>query len=139
MIFVDTNVVSETLRKSPDPRVRDWLIRFDPELALPTVVIGEISFGIQRIRADERAARLARGLEEWRMRFADRTFAFTDLAALAYGQIMGDAVRSGRPMSAPDGMIAAITLVNRGVLATRNVADFEAIPELQVTNPWEFH
>lgn len=50
MIFLDTNVVSETLRKAPDPAVVAWLTRFDAEIALPTIVIGEIAFGIRKIR-----------------------------------------------------------------------------------------
>jgi predicted nucleic acid-binding protein len=43
-----------------------------------------------------------------RHRFADRTFASTEAAALAYGDSMGAALRQGRAMTAPDGMIAAI-------------------------------
>jgi predicted nucleic acid-binding protein len=64
LIFADTNVVSETLRKTPDKHVLDWLIRFDAEIALPTVTIAEIAFGIHRIRTDQRPARLTRGTED---------------------------------------------------------------------------
>lgn len=137
MIFLDTNVISETLRKAPDPAVIAWLTRFDAELALPTVTIGEIAFGIERIRPDERALRLARGLAEWRRRFAGRIYGLTEDAALAYGEIMGGAIRRGRPMSAPDGMIAAITRINGGRLATRNHADFETTG-LDLVSPWDF-
>jgi hypothetical protein len=35
-------------------------------------------------------------------------------------------------------MIAAISIVNRSALATRNIADFRAIPELELLNPWDF-
>lgn len=137
MIFLDTNVVSETLRKTPDPGVIAWLVRNDAELALPTVTIAEIAFGIGKIRPDQRAARLEQGLASWRHRFADRIFAFTEAAALAYGDIMSAALRQGRPMTAPDGMIAAITRVNDGRLATRNLADFATIG-LELICPWEF-
>jgi hypothetical protein len=51
---------------------------------------------------------LEQGLAEWRRRFADRMFGLTEEAALAYGEIMGQAVRRGHAMSAPDAMIAAI-------------------------------
>ena len=74
MIFLDTNVVSETLRKSPDPRVLTWLVRYDAELALPTVTIAEMAFGIAKILPGQRAARLEQGLADWRHRFADRIF-----------------------------------------------------------------
>lgn len=137
MIFLDTNVISETLRRAPDPGVLSWLLRHDAELALPTVTIAEIAFGIGKIRPEERAKRLEQGLASWRHRFADRIFAFTENAALAYGEIMSAALRRGRPMSAPDGMIAAITLINGGRLATRNVEDFAATG-IDLQCPWNF-
>lgn len=114
-----------------------WLVRYDAELALPTVTIAEIAFGIQKIRPDQRAERLEQGLAEWRRRFADRIFSLTEEAALAYGEIMGAAVRRGRGMSAPDGMIAAIARVNGGRLATRNLTDFETTG-LDIMSPWDF-
>ncbi|KPH05530.1 type II toxin-antitoxin system VapC family toxin (plasmid) [Rhizobium acidisoli] len=137
MIFLDTNVVSETLKKFPNEAVTAWLVRHDAELALPTVTIAEIAFGIQKIRPDQRAERLERGLSEWRRRFADRIFGLTEEAALAYGDIMGDAARRGRGMSAPDGMIAAIARVNGSRLATRNLDDF-ATTGLELISPWTF-
>lgn len=137
MIFLDTNVVSETLRKSPDEAVIAWLVRHDAELALPTVTIAEIAYGIAKIRPDERAARLEKGLADWRRRFADRIFGLTEEAALAYGEIMGEASRQGVGMSAPDGMLAAIARVNGGRLATRNLKDFGATG-IELISPWDF-
>ena len=137
MIFLDTNVVSESLKKAPDDAVVAWLIRHDAELALPTVTIAEIAFGIQKIRPDQRADRLDQKLSDWRRRFADRIFGLTEDAALAYGDIMGTAAQQGRAMSVPDGMIAAIVRVNGGRLATRNQADF-ATTGLDLISPWEF-
>ncbi len=137
MIFLDTNVVSETFRREPDEAVIAWLLRHDAELALPTVTIAEIAFGIEEVRPDQRAGRLEQGLSDWRRRFADRIFGFTEDAALAYGEIMGRAARLGRPMSAPDGMIAAITRINGGRLATRNLTDF-ATTGLDLVSPWKW-
>ncbi|MGO4639091.1 type II toxin-antitoxin system VapC family toxin [Mesorhizobium sp. 2RAF45] len=137
MIFVDTNVISESLKKTPDPAVLAWLVRNDAELALPTVTIAEVAFGIQKVRPDKRADRLEQGLSRWRHRFADRIFGLTEEAALAYGEIMGAATRQGRGMSAPDGMIAAIARVNGGRLATRNLNDF-GTTSLDLISPWNF-
>jgi len=137
LIFLDTNVVSETLRKAPDPAVLAWLVRFDAELALPTVTIAELAFGIAKIKPDQRAALIELGLADWRRRFADRIFGLTEEAALAYGEIMGAAFRQGLGMSAPDGMIAAIARVNGGRLATRNPADFRTTG-LDLISPWDF-
>ena len=137
MIFLDTNVVSETLRKTPNAAVIAWLVRNDAELALPAVTIAEIAFGIGKIRPDHRAVRLEQGLASWRHRFADRIFPFTEAAALAYGDIMSAALRQGQPITAPDGMIAAIVRINAGRLATRNLPDFETTG-LELICPWDF-
>jgi hypothetical protein len=137
VIFLDTSVISETLKKAPDLAVLAWLSRFDGELALSTVAIAEIAYGIEKIRPDQRATRLAGGLEEWRKRFADRIFAFTEPAARVYGVTMGEASRSGRLMLILDAMIAAIARVNGGRLATRNLADF-GNAGLEVISPWDF-
>jgi predicted nucleic acid-binding protein len=93
------------------------------------VAIAEIAFGIQEILPDQRAKRLDLGLTGWRQRFADRIFGLTEEAALAYGEIMAAASRQGRGMSAPDGMIAAITRVN--------VSDFSTTG-LALISPWKF-
>lgn len=40
-------------------------------------------------------------------------------------------------MSAPDGIVAAIALVNRGRLATRNLSGFRTTG-LDLISPWDF-
>lgn len=128
-------MISETLRPSPEPIVLDWLVRHDAEIALSSVVIAELAFGIHKLRPDRRAKRLMHGLDAWRKRFAGRIHAFTEDAALIYGQLMGERARSGRPLSAQDGMIAAIASEHGCPLATRNLRDFQDTG-IQVVNPW---
>lgn len=136
MIFLDTNVISETLRSKPHEGVAAWLKRFDIELALSTVVIAEVAHGIRKIRPDQRADRWGENLQDWRRRLSGQIFPFSEDAALMYGELMGDASRQGRAMSVPDGMIAAIARVNQGKLATRNTAHFKHC-RLDLINPWE--
>jgi predicted nucleic acid-binding protein len=135
LILLDTNVVSEAFNQRPNEAVISWLKRFDVELALPSISIAEISYGIEKLAIEQRSARLETGLASTRQRFAGRILSFDETAALAFGKIMGDASRSGRSMSPLDGMIAAIALVNNARLATRNVAHFEHC-ELDLINPW---
>ncbi len=135
MFFLDTNVISELMRKAPDPSVVGWLERHDAELALSTIVIGEIAFGVEKIAPEQRARRLARDFDALRRRYADRIFAFTEVAALAYGALMGERTRAGRPMPIADAMIAAIAKTHRAGLATRNLADFQG-SGLELVSPW---
>lgn len=137
MIFLDTNVVSETIRDPGSEAVLSWIKRFEPELALSTVVIAEIAYGVAKIRPEQRAGRLAEGLGRVRRRFAGRLHAFNEEAAIVYGDVMGAAARAGRPISPTDGMIAATCVAARGRLATRNTRHFQ-FAGLQLINPWEF-
>src|SRR5262249_37740636 len=127
----------ETLKEPPSEAVIAWLVRHDVELALSTVTIAEIAFGMQKMRPDGRAKRLERGLSDWRRRFADRIYGLTEEAAMAFGEIMGAAVRQGRSMSAPDGMICCNCAGQWRAPCQRDLGDF-ATAGLDLVSPWEF-
>ena len=135
MIFLDTNVIAETLKPRPSARVIEWLTAHDAVISLPSISLAELAYGIERIRPDERAGRLEKGLSAWRGRFRDQIQSFTQTDALAYGQLMGSAARSGRTMSVPDGLIAAMALARGWALATRNIKDFEPTG-IELIDPW---
>ena len=135
MIFLDTNVVSELVKAQPNAQVISWLTQHDQALALSTIVLAEITYGIEKIRPDERAVRLAGFPAELQRRYAGRLYAFDEASALLYGVLMGHARRQGCALTTADGMIAAIALRYQGELATRNVDDF-VLPNLVVRNPW---
>ncbi|TVS13776.1 MAG: type II toxin-antitoxin system VapC family toxin [Wenzhouxiangella sp.] len=135
MIFLDTNVISETLKPRPSLRVTEWLTAHDAMISLPSITLAELAYGIERIRPDERAARLEKGLSAWRARFRDRIQSFTETDALAYGQLMGSATRNGHALSIPDGLIAAMSLTRGWALATRNLRDFEPTG-IELIDPW---
>ena len=135
MIFLDTNVVSELVKPQPNAQVISWLTKHDFSLALSTIVLAEITYGIEKIRPDERARRLEGFPAELQRRYARRLYSFDQESALLYGVLMGHSRRQGRMLSTADGMIAAIALRHGGELATRNVDDF-MLPNLIVHNPW---
>lgn len=135
MIFLDTNVVSELVKPQPNSNVIAWLTKHDLSLALCTIVLAEITYGIEKIRPDERARRLEGFPAELQRRYQGRLYSFDQESALLYGVLMGYSRRHGRIPSTADGMIAAIAQRNQGELATRNVDDF-VLPNLVVHNPW---
>ncbi len=135
MIIVDTNVLSASARPQPDPRVVSWINAHDADLALTTITLAEISFGIERTREAGRAKRLTQFFEQARAHFSGRILDFDEEAALIYGKILGAASLRGRPASIPDGMIAAIALQHRAAVATRNARDFEVLG-VRAINPW---
>lgn len=135
MILLDTNVIAETMRPAPEPRVLAWLERHQGDLATTAVGLSELSYGIARIRPEQRAIRLQINLDAWVERLSGRIYAFDENAALICGEIRGLAARLGRPLAIVDAMIAATALRHEAALATRNVRDFD-VPDLVVIDPW---
>jgi predicted nucleic acid-binding protein len=135
VILLDTNVLSELAKPRPDPRVVAWTRRSAGALAIPTIAVAEMAYGIEKLSRGRRREALLEALRRLVIEFADRLFAFNLEAAWAYGRIMATARRSGRPMSVPDAAIAAIAEVNGCALATRNVGDF-APTGLDLVDPW---
>ena len=67
MILVDTNVVSEPLRRAPEPRVAEWLDAQALEtLYLSAISVAELRFGIKSSVAVRVAASAA--TTAWRRR-----------------------------------------------------------------------
>ena len=127
--------MSELVKPQPDRKVIAWLSAHDLSLRLSTIVLAEITFGIEKVKLSERARRLEGFPAELQKRFQGRIHNFDEQSALLYGVLMGHARRNGRIMSTADGMIAAIALRHKAALATRNVDDF-VLPNLIVHNPW---
>jgi predicted nucleic acid-binding protein len=135
LILLDTNVLSELAKPEPDPQVVAWTRRSAPALALPTIAVAEMTYGIEKLVAGRRRQVLLDALRRLVLEFSDRVFDFNMPAAWAYGHILADARRAGQPMAVPDAAIAAIAKANGCALATRNIKDL-ATTGLQLVNPW---
>ena len=49
MILLDTNVLSELTRPTPSVQVVTWLAVNEPSLAVPTIALAEVRYGISRL------------------------------------------------------------------------------------------
>jgi predicted nucleic acid-binding protein len=136
VILLDTNVLSELAKPRPDPDVVSWLRRSAAALAVPTLAVAEMAFGIEKLAHGRRRDDLLAALQRLITEFADRLLDFNIKAAWAYGGILATARRAGRPMSVQDAAIAAIAAANDCALATRNINDF-AGTGLEIINPWQ--
>ena len=138
MIVVDTNVVSEMMRASPEQAVVSWLN--DQEAAalfLTTVSIGEIGYGLEILPRGKRRLQLEQGFERVIAEaFAGRILVFDEEAARHYGVMMGRRKAIGRPLSTLDGQIASIARAKGFAVATRNVRDFVECG-VEIVNPFE--
>ena len=137
MILVDTNVVSEPLRRAPEPRVARWLDRQALEtLYLSAITVAELRLGVLSLPAGRRRKRLHQDLEGRVLpMFAGRVLAFDLAASQSYAELMAKARSGGRTIPVPDAYIAAIAAANGMMVATRDTAPFEAA-ELKTVDPW---
>lgn len=137
MMLLDTNVVSEVMKTSPAETVLEWLNKQESSsLYVSSITIGEIAYGL-RIQPDgKRRSQLSDKFEQFiALAFAQRVLVYDEAAARIYGEIMGMRKELGRPMSAPDGQIAAIARSNHLTVATRNIVDFEET-EVDLIDPF---
>jgi toxin FitB len=131
LYLVDTNVVSEARRGSPQALA--WLRSVRPDkVYLSALTLGEIMRGatLRRKSDPQTAARLTEWLEQLRQDHADRILPVTDRTALEWGRIA-----ALRPRGDIDGLIAATAIVHDLILVTRNVKGFEDIA-VSLINPW---
>ena len=136
-ILLDTNILSEVRRPTPDIRVLAWLEDLDEDRAFISVVsIAEIRREIALMSDGRRRESLAHWLaEDLTQRFDQRLLPVDQAVALAWGDLMGVAKRSGRGLSSMDGLIAATAIAGELGLATRNTKDFQGFG-IEIVNPW---
>ena len=137
MILVDTNVVSEPLRKVPQRSVAEWLdAQVLETLFLSAVTVAELRFGVYSLPAGRRRDQLHEDLERQVLpRFSGRVLAFDLAASQAYAELMAATRSAGQAVSVSDGYIAATAAANDMMVATRDATPFKAAG-LKVINPW---
>ena len=137
MIVLDTNVVSELMRRSPDPAVETWAAGYALEdLFFSAVGEAELRYGAAIMPAGRRRETLSSDIESMlRASFENRLLLFDSAAACAYAEIAANRRTAGRPVSYPDSQIAAIAHSHGMAVATRNIRDFEGMG-IALINPW---
>lgn len=136
--LLDTCVISEFIKRQPEPRVITWLDQIDEDkLFLSAITIGEIQYGIEKSPDSHRKTELLAWLNnDLLQRFTGRILPLDAAAMLGWGTLASRLEQSGRRLGVMDGLIAATALQNNLILVTRNTSDFMACG-LQITNPWE--
>lgn len=139
MIVLDTNVLSELMRPVPEPCVVDWLDAQEVSaVAITSVTVAEILYGIQRLPKGKRQRALALSAAAmFEEDFADRILSFDADAAVHYAERVAASEARGKGVHMADAQIAAISLRHQAMLATRNIKDFIPLG-VTLVNPWEY-
>lgn len=133
--LLDTNVISETSRSNPNKAVVAWVDEVPGEaLFLSALTLGEIRKGVESLEDGRRKEKLRLWLEHdlpaW---FGGRVLPLDLSVADRWGRLLAE-IR--RPVPTIDSLLAATALHFDLRLVTRNAADFEYYPGLEVVNPW---
>jgi predicted nucleic acid-binding protein len=135
--LLDTCLISELVRKSPEPKVVKWVEECDEESTfLSVLTIGEIQKGIARLEDRKRKHALQKWLDsDLRSRFEGRIIPVTEEVAQTWGVILGEAESKGAVIPSIDGLIGATAVANNLAVVTRNEKGI--LPTgARCINPW---
>ena len=136
--LLDTNVLSELMKRRPNPRITKWIDAMSEDLLhLSVITIGEIRKGIDLL--DEHDPRRA-ALQSWldhdlRVRFGGRLLAFDDGVAERWGQVEALAKKRRLVLPTIDAQLAATALHHGLTFVTRDIRDI-APTGVPTFNPW---
>lgn len=138
MILLDTNVISEPLRRSSAASVIEWIDAQPLEtLYLSAMTVAELRAGVALMPAGKRRATLHESLEKQVLpMFVGRVLPFDLACTYAYAEVLVKARKAGSGIETADACIAAVALANGFLVATRDTSPFQAAG-LRVINPWD--
>lgn len=132
--LLDTNILSETVRRRPNKVVISWLDQIPGEaLFVSVLTLGEIRKGIENLNDRRRKEKLRLWLEHELPAWFESRVLPVDLAiADRWGRLLAEV---GRPVPTIDSLLATTALYHELRLVTRNANDFN-YPGLEVINPF---
>jgi len=134
--LLDTCILSEPFRRQPNQHVIAWLRSVDQSLLYtPSVVLGEIRKGVEKMPASVRRDLLEKWLADYRRFYADNIIAFDAEVAMTWGELVGRLQLQGVSLPVIDSQIAATAIHHGMTLVTRNMRDMQATG-VEVFNPF---
>ena len=132
--LLDTNVLSELRRKTPEPKVAHWIAQRPAQtLYLSVLTLGEIRKGIDSLSDEVRRQTLLDWLEvDIPAYFIGRILDVDQSVSIRWGSMVAQAKR---PVAAIDSLLAATACQHGLTLVTRNTKDFVGLP-VTIYNPW---
>lgn len=136
--LLDTCLISELVKREPNPAVVSWLAEQDEQtLFLSVLNLGELQKGISKLPDGAKKAELQSWIElDLVERFAGRILEIDLGTALCWGRLQGVAEQTGEKLPVMDSFIAATAITHGLVVVTRNVKDMERCGG-RICNPWE--
>jgi predicted nucleic acid-binding protein len=126
----DTNVLSEAMKRQPDPKVTQWL-SVQELVYVSVITVEEIYFGLTY----KEALKQREWFEKF-LHFGCEVLPVGAAIAKRCGELRGNFRKRGVFRTQADLLIAATAYEHNLTLATRNTRDFEDC-DIQLFNPFE--
>jgi predicted nucleic acid-binding protein len=135
--LLDTNVISELVKRKPDARVTAWVGDTNESLFyLSVLTIGEIRKGATSLADTARRVALEAWLDsDLALRFVGRILPIDQAVADRWGRLVAEASTAGAVLPVIDGLLAATALQHDLTLVTRNNKDVKGT-RVRLFNPW---
>jgi len=135
-VLMDTCVISELIKTSPDRNVLTWFESTKEEdIYISSLTLGEIEYGISRLPDGKKKNDIASWFRNVKDQLREHTVPVTSEIALKWGVIRANIQKKGYEISVVDGIIAATSICGNFTLATRNISDFRHV-DMDIINPW---
>jgi predicted nucleic acid-binding protein len=135
--LLDTCVISELVKPSPNRKVVGWLNELPSEaLFLCALTIGEVRKGLTKLPDSGKKERLTLWLSTLLVEYKERILSIDLLVCENWGVLQGNAEKAGTRMSTIDSLIAATAYTHNLTLSTRNENDFTP-SNIPIINPWK--
>jgi len=133
-VLLDTNVLSEAGRPSPNRDVQAFLLDL-ADLWISVLSIHEIEYGIRLLPVGQRRTGLEKSMAAIIATFGSRVIPVGEHEARRAARFRAESRRRGRVLDLPDALIAATAKEHGLTLATRNICDFDYLG-IDVVDPW---
>ena len=139
MILLDTNIISEFMRPTPQTQVMQWLHQQTlTDLFISSVAITEVMYGLNRLPEGKRKQNLLLQFQQLlNQAFTQRILNFGYDEAIVAARLRRLRAEQGNELHFADAQIAAIAHVRSFSVATRNIKDFLDCG-VKLINPFEY-
>lgn len=137
MVILDSAILAEVLRPSPDPAIGKWLAA-QPRDDLYTTALAQadVLYSVERLSPGKRRSDLLAAVAQVFEFFEKRILPFDPDAARAYPQIVLNRKMMGQEIEPANAMLAAITRSRGATLATKTPGHFSGCG-IRVVDPSE--
>lgn len=135
--LLDTCLLSELAKSTPDEKVVDWVLcKNETNFYVSVLTFGELHKGVEKLAESKRKEKLRIWInDELKNRFQNRIIGIDMRVAVLWGKIQCRAEQTGKPMPAIDSLIAATGIAYDLTVVTRNETDM-AQSGVKLFNPW---